>query len=78
VLQNMVQDIIHEDNKLTTRDKLSKDLEDRTAASSCMHQPRGFLVVVERNLFLRRALKDLIHKEGRTSEWNACRRQVGS
>jgi hypothetical protein len=33
VLWNMTQDIIHEDNELTTRDKPSKDSDNQTAAN---------------------------------------------
>jgi hypothetical protein len=33
VLQNMMQDIIYEDNKLTIRDKLLKDSDNQTAAN---------------------------------------------
>jgi hypothetical protein len=40
------------------------------------HQLRRSLIVVERNLSLKKALGDSIHKEGRTSKRNACRRQV--
>jgi hypothetical protein len=42
------------------------------------HQPRRSLIIVERDLPLRRALGDPIHKEGRTLEWDTCRRQAES
>jgi hypothetical protein len=43
-----------------------------------MHQLRRSLIVVERGFPLRRALRDLIYKEGKMLKWDTCRRQAGS